>query len=89
MLLKNKNIIFKIRRSKVTDYAALKTLLYNINNTKQHINTSTKALYKRDSEIRHVMSLFHSPELLAFMVSEKIFTGFFFFFIKSLWMQMT
>ena len=24
MLLKNKNIIFKIRRSKVTDYAALK-----------------------------------------------------------------
>ena len=25
MFLKNKNIIFKIRRSKVTDYAALKT----------------------------------------------------------------
>ena len=26
MFLKNKNIIFKIRRSKVTDYAALKQL---------------------------------------------------------------
>ena len=26
MFLKNKNIIFKIRRSKVTDYAALKEL---------------------------------------------------------------
>ena len=26
MFLKNKNIIFKIRRSKVTDYAALKLL---------------------------------------------------------------
>ena len=26
MFLKNKNIIFKIRRSKVTDYAALSTL---------------------------------------------------------------
>ena len=29
MLLKNKNIIFKIRRSKVTDYAAL-ILLFNV-----------------------------------------------------------
>ena len=27
MFLKNKNVIFKIRRSKVTDYAALKGLL--------------------------------------------------------------
>ena len=27
MFLKNKNIIFKIRRSKVTDYAALKAAL--------------------------------------------------------------
>ena len=29
MFLKNKNIIFKIRRSKVTDYAALNGLLCN------------------------------------------------------------
>ena len=28
MFLKNKNIIFKIRRSKVTDYAALRLLTY-------------------------------------------------------------
>ena len=28
MFLKNKNIIFKIRRSKVTDYAALKIFLF-------------------------------------------------------------
>ena len=27
VFLKNKNIIFKIRRSKVTDYAALSTML--------------------------------------------------------------
>ena len=30
MFLKNKNIIFEIRRSKVTDYAALTVLLYDI-----------------------------------------------------------
>ena len=29
MFLKNKNIIFKIRRSKVTDYAALRSWLSN------------------------------------------------------------
>ena len=29
MFLKNKNIIFKIRRSKVTDYAALRAILGN------------------------------------------------------------
>ena len=29
MFLKNKNIIFKIRRSKVTDYAALKDSAFN------------------------------------------------------------
>ena len=28
MFLKNKNIIFKIRRSKVTDYAALSTCVW-------------------------------------------------------------
>ena len=28
MFLKNKNIIFKIRRSKVTDYAALRVAVY-------------------------------------------------------------
>ena len=44
MFLKNKNIIFKIRRSKVTDYAALKAhnsrgrfTLERIHNTKEHI----------------------------------------------------
>ena len=31
MFLKNKNIIFKIRRSKVTDYAALKVLSHQMN----------------------------------------------------------
>ena len=33
MFLKNKNIIFKIRRSKVTDYAALRgiVLTFNVN----------------------------------------------------------
>ena len=30
VFLKNKNIIFKIRRSKVTDYAALKTFVSSI-----------------------------------------------------------
>ena len=31
MFLKNKNIIFKFRRSKVTDYAALSSVvLYNV-----------------------------------------------------------
>ena len=30
MFSKNKNIIFKIRRSKVTDYAALKKNLYSV-----------------------------------------------------------
>ena len=30
MFLKNKNIIFKIRRSKVTDYAALKQLFASV-----------------------------------------------------------
>ena len=29
MILKNKNIIFKIRRSKVTDYAALKEFVFS------------------------------------------------------------
>ena len=33
MFLKNKNIIFKIRRSKVTDYAALKTSVVVYNHT--------------------------------------------------------
>ena len=32
MFLKNKNIIFKIRRSKVTDYAALKVEVRKSNN---------------------------------------------------------
>ena len=32
MFLKNKNIIFKIRRSKVTDYAALKIKILKLNN---------------------------------------------------------
>ena len=36
MFLKNKNIIFKIRRSKVTDYAAL---------TPQNINTTSGLLF--------------------------------------------
>ena len=30
MFLKNKNIIFKIRRSKVTDYAALNESIFNV-----------------------------------------------------------
>ena len=30
MFLKNKNIIFKIRRSKVTDHAALRGLSYDV-----------------------------------------------------------
>ena len=30
MFLKNKNIIFKIRRSKVTEYAALRSILFLI-----------------------------------------------------------
>ena len=45
MFLKNKNIIFKIRRSKVTDYAALKEVFFSLignylrpsNNSKQLI----------------------------------------------------
>ena len=30
MFLKNKNIIFKIRRSKVTDYAALRSIVLQV-----------------------------------------------------------
>ena len=37
MFLKNKNIIFKIRRSKVTDYAALKEYFQALEMDKMHI----------------------------------------------------
>ena len=39
MFLKNKNIIFKIRRSKVTDYAALKSIMVNIALCLQELTT--------------------------------------------------
>ena len=40
MFLKNKNIIFKIRRSKVTDYAALMgSSYYDLSNTHPQIGT--------------------------------------------------
>ena len=38
MFLKNKNIIFKIKRSKVTDYAALKAMI--------HINSKNPLIQK-------------------------------------------
>ena len=37
VFLKNKNIIFKIRRSKVTDYAALKYGIYKPRKVKNNI----------------------------------------------------
>ena len=37
MFLKNKNIIFKIRRSKVTDYAALSDLLSTARKHRSHL----------------------------------------------------
>ena len=40
MFLKNKNLIFKIRRSKVTDYAALK----NIESTNARLNMNLQSL---------------------------------------------
>ena len=46
MFLKNKNIIFKIRRSKVTDYAALKLLLA-AGQSMLLIQTKVTNLYKK------------------------------------------
>ena len=49
MFLKNKNIIFKIRRSKVTDYAALSTQNgdshLNTQNGNSHLNTQNGNSY--------------------------------------------
>ena len=39
MFLKNKNIIFKIRRSKVTDYAALSRALEKFSITSQFLGS--------------------------------------------------
>ena len=45
MFLKNKNIIFKIRRSKVTDYAALKViqLFFILNSKEKEVSTAHKS----------------------------------------------
>ena len=47
MFLKNKNIIFKIRRSKVADYAALMTLIYNFQVMKNIWQNELKKTYFR------------------------------------------
>ena len=39
MFLKNKNIIFEIRRSKVTDYTALKRTSINVYKNTYHLST--------------------------------------------------
>ena len=49
MFLKNKNIIFKIRRSKVTDYAALKSILEN------NIQRGTKIMVRLTPSIVEVV----------------------------------
>ena len=43
MFLKNKNIIFKIRRSKVTDYAALR--VQNVVNTSDCKQTNENVIF--------------------------------------------
>ena len=45
MFLKNKNIIFKIRRSKVTDYAALSTLILFLPLFLMHFTSLSYFLY--------------------------------------------
>ena len=44
MFLKNKNIIFKIRRSKVTDYAAL-TELFHLNDANEQYGLNLSQLF--------------------------------------------
>ena len=64
MFLKNKNIIFKIRRSKVTDYAALR--VYDVSPLKLFVTCCTRIVKSRTTlitdtedktiEPRHVIS---------------------------------
>ena len=57
MFLKNKNIIFKIRRSKVTDYAALKRLnLFN------PLYQSTDESFKSASSLVYGLTHHHAIE---------------------------
>ena len=50
MFLKNKNIIFKIRRSKVTDYAALIHAIFCQTNKIGHKDKSNGYAYRRKLE---------------------------------------
>ena len=67
MFLKNKNIIFKIRRSKVTDYAALKPclLLKSSDISWRCTNKSCKARLRTDSAIGTIIpiNLSHSHNI--------------------------
>ena len=55
MFLKNKNIIFKIRRSKVTDYAALRYVVEELSQNKwRYLQSKTTVLtIKRLSSGKH------------------------------------
>ena len=52
MFLRNKNIIFKIRRSKVTDYAALKTELLTMLMTSLAHNADAMGSIKVKVEVK-------------------------------------
>ena len=64
MFLKNKNIIFKIRRSKVPDYAALKLELKGLVKPETASSTrSTLHLSRLDISFRCTEELFQHIEL--------------------------
>ena len=48
MFLKNRNIISKIRRSKVTDYAALSDLITQVGRIRAHLFLGVKAIESED-----------------------------------------
>ena len=54
VFLKNKNIIFKIRRSKVTDYAALKGYPLDAKNASKNMNQSVPIFWTRQACLGHL-----------------------------------
>ena len=63
MFLKNKNIIFKIRRSKVTDYAALRDQSIMIFSLKlldkriQYLLTTPRSRYRKIHQLTHLCTI--------------------------------
>ena len=89
MFLKNKNIIFKIRKSKVTDYAALtecfsvhfkyfcKFSIKNITIWHFYSNFSTPAIFFEEMEpmfVIHNISIATDDDIIQFGNDENIYT---------------